>query len=142
MYRVTGGWMIFTIFRLFKSILFLVNWIILYFFLYLLKSYHIMFIIISFWLGSGRLDLFTFVPALLLSMSRLSSYLIRLFLLSYFIRAVPIRECLGKHSCMSFTFSIAILNCTCFFLIVQLQVHNAHSEGKNRNAWTQVNPNL
>ena len=36
--------------------------------------------------------------------------------LSYFIFAVPLRECLGKHSCMSFTFSVAILNSTCFFI--------------------------
>ena len=35
--------------------------------------------------------------------------------LSYFILAVPMPECLGKHSCMSFTFPIAILNGNCFF---------------------------
>ena len=33
--------------------------------------------------------------------------------LSYFNLAVPMRKCLGKHSCMSSTFSIAILNGTC-----------------------------
>ena len=66
--------------------------------------------------------------------SRLSSYLPRLFLcfmichfsfaslltpssvsLSYFILAVPMRGCLGKHSCMSSPFPIAILNGTFFF---------------------------
>ena len=30
--------------------------------------------------------------------------------LSYFIIAIPLHECLGKHSCMSFIFPIAILN--------------------------------
>ena len=30
--------------------------------------------------------------------------------LSHFILAVPMRECLGKHSCMSSQFSMAILN--------------------------------
>ena len=36
--------------------------------------------------------------------------------LSYFILAVPMRECLGKHSCMSSQFPIAILYDTPFFL--------------------------
>ena len=35
--------------------------------------------------------------------------------LSYFMLAVPMRECLGKHSCTSFPFLIAILNGTFFF---------------------------
>ena len=35
--------------------------------------------------------------------------------LCYFILAVPMRECLGKHSCMSSPFPIAILNGT-FYL--------------------------
>ena len=39
--------------------------------------------------------------------------------LLYFILAVPMRKCLGKHSCMSSQFSIAILNGT----TVQLHVH-------------------
>ena len=33
---------------------------------------------------------------------------------SSLILAVPVRECLGKNSCVSFTFPIAILNGTCF----------------------------
>ena len=37
-------------------------------------------------------------------------------LLSYFSLAVPMRECLGKHSCMSSPFPIAILNGTSSFL--------------------------
>ena len=55
-----------------------------------------------------------FMPALLFSI------LTHLFLhssyvsLSYFIIAVPMRECLGKHPCMSSLFLIAILNGTCF----------------------------
>ena len=47
-----------------------------------------------------------------------------LFLPSYVswrnvVLAVPIHECLGKHSCMSSTFPIAILNGTCFSPTVQ-----------------------
>ena len=84
------------------------NFIVL--FPFLIKYYHIKFIIIVFWLGCDRPSGFLFfVPALLLSM------LTTLFLpsssvsLSYFIFAVPMRECLGKHSCTSSTFLIAIL---------------------------------
>ena len=60
-----------------------------------------------------------FVPALLLCT------LMPLFLssssvsLSYFILAVSMRECLGKHSCMSSPFPIAILNGTFFFRSVK-----------------------
>ena len=67
----------------------------------------------------GRRDFFFFLPALLLSI------LTPLFLpsssvpLSYFILAVPMRECLGKHSCMSSPFPIAILNGTFFFRSVK-----------------------
>ena len=54
-----------------------------------------------------------FVPALLLSI------LTPLFLPSssvyYFITAVPMRECLGKHLCMNSSFPIALLNGTYFF---------------------------
>ena len=39
--------------------------------------------------------------------------------LSYFILAVPMRNCLGKHSCMSYTFPIVILNGTCCFRSVK-----------------------
>ena len=89
------------------------NFIVLFF---LIKYYHILFIIIVFWLGCDRPSgLLFFVPALLFSI------LTPLFLppssvyLSYFILAVPMHKCLGKHSCMSSPFSIAILNGT-FFL--------------------------
>ena len=54
--------------------------------------------------------------------------------LSYFVLAVPMRECLGKHSCMSSPFPIAIQNGTCFFPTVQLQVHNVYSQKKTRNS--------
>ena len=71
-----------------------------------------MFIIVFiFLLGSDRPSgLHFFLPALLLSI------LTPLFLpssslsLSYFILAVPMRECLGKHSWMSSPCPIAILN--------------------------------
>ena len=79
-----------------------------------------MFIIIVFWLGCGRPSgLLFFLPALLLST------LTPLFLssssvsLSYYILAVPMRKCLGKYSCMSSPFPIAILNGTFFFRSVK-----------------------
>ena len=46
--------------------------------------------------------------------------------LSYFILAVPMRECLGKHSCMISQFPIAILNGTSSFLsLVQENIKHA-----------------
>ena len=76
-----------------------------------------MFIDIVFSFGSDRLSgLLSFVLALLFSI------LTPLFLrsssvaLSYFILAVPMIECFGKHSCMSSPFPIAVLNGTSFFL--------------------------
>ena len=90
------------------------NFIIL--FPFLIKYYHILFISIVFWLGCDRPSgLLLFVPALLLSI------LTPLFLpsssvsLSYFVLAVPMLECLGKHSCMSSPCPIAILNATFLF---------------------------
>ena len=67
----------------------------------------------------GRWDFFFFVPALLFSI------LMPLVLppssvsLSYFVLAVPMRKCLGKHSCVSSPFPIAILNGTFFFRSVK-----------------------
>ena len=87
----------------------------------------------------GRQDFFFFVPALLLSI------LTPLFLpsssvsSSYFFLAVHMSECLGKHSRMSSPFPIAILNGTCIFPTVQLQVHNVYSERKIRNSCALVN---
>ena len=54
--------------------------------------------------------------------------------LSHFVLAVPMGECLGKHSCMSSIFPIAVLNGTSFFLTVQLQVNTVYSERKIRNS--------
>ena len=51
--------------------------------------------------------------------------------LSFFILAIPMHECSGKHLCMSFPFPIAILNGTCFFPTVQLQVQNVYLGVKN-----------
>ena len=59
--------------------------------------------------------------------------------LSYFILAVSMRKCLGKHSCMSSSFPIAILNDTPFFPTAQLQVHIVYSERKIRNSRALVN---
>ena len=36
--------------------------------------------------------------------------------LNYFYLGVKMSECSGEHSCTSFTFSIIVLNGTCFFL--------------------------
>ena len=76
-----------------------------------------MFIIIVFRLGCDRPSgLLLFVPAVMFSI------LTPLFCpsssvsLSYLILVVPMRECLGKHSCMSSLFPIAILNDTSSFL--------------------------
>ena len=102
-----------------------------------------MFIVGVFSLGNdGQSGLIFFVPALLLSMLKPLCLPFSSVSLSYFILAVPMRECLGKHSCTSSTFSIAILNGTCFFPIVQLQVHNVYSERKTRNSQALVNLSL
>ena len=47
--------------------------------------------------------------------------------------------CLEKHSCMSSSFPIDILNGICFFPTVQLQVHNVYLKRKNRNSCALVN---
>ena len=85
-------------------------------FLFLIKYYYILFIIIVFWLGCDRPSgLLFFVNTLLLST------LPPLFLpslsvsLSYFSLAVSMRECLRKHWCMDSPFPIAILNGTFLF---------------------------
>ena len=74
-----------------------------------------MFIIIVFRLGYDRPSgLLLFVPAVLFSMLTPLFCLSSSVSLSYFILAVPMRECSGKHSCMSSPFPIAILNGTEF----------------------------
>ena len=60
-----------------------------------------MFLVIIFWLL-----LFALTPLILPSLS---------IYLSYLILVVPMCECLGKHSCMSSPFPIAMLNGTLFF---------------------------
>ena len=116
-----GGW--FVIFWIFKSILFFqFNFIVL--FPFLIKYYHIFFIIIIIiiiiiivvWLGCDRPSgLLLFVPALLLSiLTPLCLPSLSVFL-SYLVLAVPMRESVGKHSCMNFPSPIAILNGTFLF---------------------------
>ena len=69
-----------------------------------------MFIIIVFRLGCDRPSgLLLFVPAVLFSILTPLYCVSSSVSLSYFILAVPLRECLGKHSCMSSPFPIAIL---------------------------------
>ena len=83
---------------------------------FLINYYHIMFIIIVFWLGCDRPSgLFLFVPVLLLSLLMplfLPSSSVSLF---YFVLAVSMRECFEKHLCMSSPCTIAILNATFLF---------------------------
>ena len=82
---------------------------------FLIKYYHILFIIIVFWFGCDRPSRLLFFRApltpLFLSSSSVS--------LSYFILVVPMRVCLRKHSCMSSPFPIAILYGTLFFRSVK-----------------------
>ena len=79
---------------------------------FLIKYYHIFF-----WLGCDRLSgLLLFVTAVLFSILTPLFCVSSSVSLSYFILAVPMRECLGKHSCMSSPFPIAILNGTSSFL--------------------------
>ena len=72
---------------------------------------------IIFWLSCDRLPgLIFFVPALLLSLLKplfLPSSSVPLYFL--ILAAVPMRKCLGKHSCMSSPIPIALLNGTLFF---------------------------
>ena len=76
-----------------------------------------MFIIIVFRLGCDRSSgLLLFVPTVLFFILTPLFCVSSSVSLYYFILAVPIRECLGKHSCMSFPFPIAILNGTSSFL--------------------------
>ena len=81
---------------------------------FLIKYYNILFIIV-FWLKCDRPSGLHFIRA------RFAFFHTPLFLppssisLSYFILAVPMRKCMGKHSWMSSPFLITILNATfCF----------------------------
>ena len=76
-----------------------------------------MFIIIVFRLGCDRPSgLLLFVPAVLFSILTSLFCVSSSVSLSYFFLAVPMLECLGKHSCMRSPFPIAILNGTSSFL--------------------------
>ena len=84
-----GGW--FVIFRIFKSILFFVNWIVL--FPFLIKYYYILFIIIVFGLGCDRPSaLLLFVPAVLFSILTPLFCVSSSVSLSYFVLAFPMRR--------------------------------------------------
>ena len=76
-----------------------------------------MFIIIVFRLGCDRPSgLLLFVLAVLFSILTPFFCVSSSVSLSYLILAVAMRECLGKHSCMSSPFPIAILNITFSFI--------------------------
>ena len=100
----------------------------------IIKYCHIIFIIIVFYLVSDRLPGLLFFRAHVTSFDTLVSLLTFLCLFSYFILALPMRECLWKHSYISSTVPIAMLNSTCFFPTVQLQVRDVCSEQKSRNS--------
>ena len=75
-----------------------------------------MFIIIVFRLGCAMPSgLLLFVPAVLFSIITPLFCPSSSVSLSYFVLAVPMRKCLGKHSCMSSPCPIAILNGTFLF---------------------------
>ena len=79
-----------------------------------------MFIIVVVWLGCDRPSgLQFFVPALVFSILRPLFLTSSFVSLSYFILVVHMHECLGKHSCMSFSFAIAILNAAFLFRSVR-----------------------
>ena len=89
----------------------------------------------------GRRDFFLFVPAVLFSILTPLFCVSSSVSLSYFVLAVPMRKCLGKHSCMSSSFPIVMLNDTSFFPTVQLQVHTENSARYGRNTDALVNLN-
>ena len=90
-----------------------------------------MFVIIVFYLGTDRSLELLFFRVGGNSFNPHASLLASLSVsLSHFILAVPMRECLGKHSCMSSTFPAAKLNDTNIFPTVQLQVHDVYRSDK------------
>ena len=108
---ITGDWIIFhcLIYQFFCQLnLYVLS-------LYHLKYYHIMFIIIVFWLGSDGPSGLLFFRAGFTYFHAVSALLTFFCLFVLFILAVPMRQCLRKHSCMSSTLPIALLNGTCFF---------------------------
>ena len=74
-----------------------------------------MFIIVLFWLASGTPSAFFSYQLYFFPLTHI--FLPSSVFLSYFILAVPMHECLGKHSCMRLPFPIAILNGNFFFRV-------------------------
>ena len=98
------------------SSFFLVNWISLYFFHIFWNTNKSCLLLLYFDYDSlGLRNFFLSLSLCFFPYSRLFSYLNSSVSLSNFIIAVPMLKCLGKHSCMSYTFPIAILNGTFFF---------------------------
>ena len=110
------------------------NWMSLYFFHILLNTAILCLFLLYFDLVvTGRRAFFLSYPLYLFPYSLLSSY--HSVSLSHFILAVPMRECLEKRSYVSYTFPITILNCTCFFLTAQRQVHKRRSRRDSLVGW-------
>ena len=78
-----------------------------------------MFIIIVFLLGYDRPSGHLFFASVAFFHTHASFLTVFVCFFTYVIFAVPMRECLGKHLCMSCSFPIAILNGTCFIRSVK-----------------------
>ena len=110
----------FVVFRIFKSILFsLIEFLCTFSIPYKILTdyvyYYSILIRIVYAVGTFFFRVpFTFFDTHVSPSSVFSLLTVSLFL-SYLIFAVPIRKCLGKHSCMSSTFPISILNRTDVF---------------------------
>ena len=111
---------------------------------FLTKYYHILFVIIVFWIVSDRPSGFLFfVPALLLSVLTPLFFPSSSVSLSYSFFLFPFAGVWEntRATCMSSPFPIVILNGTCFFPTVQLQVYNENPVRFTKNTDSVVNLN-
>ena len=113
------------------------------YFFHILHNNTILCLLILFWLAiDWPSGLISFVPALLLSILTplfLPSSSVSLF---YFILAVPMRECLGKHSCMSSQFPIAILNGTSFLSLWYKRLNMPTGHYYRHCSWSDLSNHL
>ena len=73
---------------------------------------------------------YSFVSTLLLSILKPLFLPSATVSVSYFFFAVSMSKCLGKHSCMSSSFPIAMLSGACFCPAVRLHAHGVCSSVK------------
>ena len=110
-----GGWMIFH-FSIVHFHFIFCWWNFIVLFPYRIKYYYILFITVVFWLGIDRPSgLLLFVSSRFTFFHSHDSLLTLSVCFLVFTFAFPMRECLGKHSCMSSYFLIATLNGACSF---------------------------